>query len=352
MKVNAKKKIRKSTRRVYAILGALILVISIFVIIANLSHKIEISIKEKIYSYSSNLNYDYKVNLKPNEYINDKTLGMDYPAYVTDLIDNISLNLDYNYNSDKQTNIAYEYDILGKMQVVYTRDGEEQKIIENDEVIKDNKTGSSETNKIDIKENLLLDLKQENSMLKKFEQEMGMSISAKYKVILNVRIKTNVENENVDFEDKKIIEIDLGAKTTKIESPDNKSLSNSISKDEKTTIDNNNKVAIVIAAIFALVGIRMLIYVIQTRDANYIRNESKEEVNYILKTCNEKIVEIDNMPQEADISVVNVKEFDELIKLSEELFKPILYWENKEKEEYYFMVISNQIRYEYVIKRG
>ena len=33
------------------------------------------------------------------------------------------------------------------------------KIIENDEVIKDNKTGSSETNKIDIKENLLLDLK-------------------------------------------------------------------------------------------------------------------------------------------------------------------------------------------------
>ena len=48
---------------------------------------------------------------------------------------------------------------------------------------------------------------------------------------------------------------------------------------------------------------------------------------------------------------MDVREFDEILKVSEELFKPILYWNNDKEEESWFCVLGNNMVYRYILKR-
>ena len=76
-----------------------------------------------------------------------------------------------------------------------------------------------------------------------------------------------------------------------------------------------------------------------------------EELNKILRICQEKIVKVRNKPTIKQENIVEVKDFGEIIKLSEELFRPILYWESKE-EEAWFIVMSNDIVYRFILNNN
>lgn len=100
-----------------------------------------------------------------------------------------------------------------------------------------------------------------------------------------------------------------------------------------------------------IAGIGLIVLLIKTKNSNTIKNEYKMELNRILKGCEEKIVEVKEKIEVDGQNLVSVKEFEEIIKVSEELFKPILYWNNENEEESWFCVLGNNIVYRYVLKR-
>ena len=53
----------------------------------------------------------------------------------------------------------------------------------------------------------------------------------------------------------------------------------------------------------------------------------------------------------SEANLIEVKDFGEIIKLSEELYKPILYWSSKEEEESWFCVVTNSVSYRYILKK-
>ena len=57
---------------------------------------------------------------------------MNKVAYVTQLIDTIDFDINYNYNGDKVSNIKYNYSVIGKLEATYNRENEEQKIYFNE----------------------------------------------------------------------------------------------------------------------------------------------------------------------------------------------------------------------------
>ena len=95
----------------------------------------------------------------------------------------------------------------------------------------------------------------------------------------------------------------------------------------------------------------MIVLLVKTRNNNTVRNEYKIELNKILKGCDEKIVEVNSRIETSGQGLVDVREFDEVLKVSEELFKPILYWNNEKEEESWFCVLGNNMIYRYVLKR-
>lgn len=346
-----KNRMRKSTKIIVTLISFALLIYSLVALAGNFLISSDVNNKKEIYSYTNKFNYDYKVNLVQNDYTDTNILGMNENAYITDLIDFIDLNINYSYIPDKTSNIDYKYSITSKLVGVYTSNGEEQNIWNKDYVLVEEKNfNKASQNKIDIKENIKLDLKEQNNLVKKFEQKMSMQLKAKYIITLNVTTTTNIENENINNKYSTTISIDLGSKTTCIKGDNNKEEKQFATKDI-TVKKKTNKLQIVTGFITLILSILLFRKLSKTETTKLIRNEYRLELNKILRICQDKIVQVSNRIEINESNLIEVKDFGEIIKLSEELYKPILYWSSKDKEESWFCVVTNSVSYRYILKK-
>ena len=180
---------------------------------------------------------------------------------------------------------------------------------------------------------------------------MGMNIDAKYMVLLEVGTTTDVEGEKIENKHVSTINIDLAEKTTKIEGENNKEDKKYISKQIEEEIEVNI-FGIIIVVLIDIFTIGIIRYITKnTSPINRIRNEYRQELNKILRLCQDKIVQVSTQIDMQSERIIDVKDFGEIIKVSEELFKPILYWNAKDREEAWFSVVSNHITYRYILKK-
>lgn len=351
MRAVKKIKMRKSTRYFYIAIASIVLAISSATLFGSFLGGKTNKTKEEIYKYTNKFNYGYQVNLLPNKYIEENTLGMNETAYVTDLIDKINLDLNYNYTSDEKSTIKYTYSIKGVLNGVYTRDGEEQKVWTKQYTLKETTENTVIDEKFEIKESIPLDLKAQNKLVKDFEQEIGISVNATYNVILEVQTNTEIDGEQVANKYASSLTIDVGRKTTTLKGENNKEDTEYISKEieHQTGVSTASKV---ISAIFFVISIAMLQYITtKTVAMNKTRNEFRQELNRILRLCQDKIVQVSSKLEVDTTNVVNVKDFGEIFKVSEELFKPILYWISPRNDEAWFTVMSHGVTYRYILKK-
>lgn len=350
MRAKSKNRLRKSTKYIYFAIAVVLAVISSFNLLYNLSEDNMKTKTKQIYKYTNQFNYDYSVNLIENQFMQNTEIKDKTMAYVTDLIDNINLDINYNYLADTESNLEYQYSIIGKMQVVYTKDGEEQKIWEEEDVLLEREKTEKSDNKIEIKENLKLDLKDKNEMLKEFKQQMGMTIDAKYTVILKVNVNTQIEDKPVNVEYTPNIQIDLAEKTSKIVGENNLEDSEYISQEYKVN-SSKSTFMIILDIVLLFIAILIVKYVTKSKTIHTVKNEYRQELNRILKLCQDKIVQVSTKPMDNPDDIVYVKDFGEIIKVSEELFKPILYYYDNEKEEAWFSVMSSGTVYRYILRK-
>ena len=350
MKTKFKNKMRKSTKYAVTIVAIIVLIFSFINFIKTMQKENMKTFTKEIYKYTNKYSYDYKVNLISNKYMTNEEIKDKNLAYVTDLIDNIKLELNYDYSANKNSEINCTYSVVGLMQAVYTKNGEEQKIWEKEETLLNEKELKSASDNIQINEKIKLDLKEKNNLINNFKQQLGMTIEAKYTVKLKIKVTTDIEGKEIVDEIEPFINIDLAEKTTKIRGENNTENTEYISKDYKVT-QKSSVFKMVIDIILMIIAIYALRYVAKSKIANVVRNEYKYELNRILKICQDKIVQVSTRPNDEEIEVVYVKDFGEIFKVSEELFKPILYYNAKENEEAWFSVMSGKTSYRFVLKK-
>ena len=297
MRYHKKNRLRKSTKYSLIFLSIILLIFSVSDLINNLQKDNQNTIKKEIYKYTDKFNYDYKINLVKNKYLTDTDIENKNLAYVTDLIDNIDIDLKYDYLGSKQSNLKSSYSIIGKMQAFYNKSGEEQKIWDKEEILLEEQVGEISSDKLNINEHLRLDLKDKNKLLNEFKQQLGMTIDAKFTIMLKINILTDVEGKEISDEFTPVININLAEKTTKLAGENNIEKTEYISKEIKIT--EGQKIGfIILDLVMLIVAAALLRYALVAKVINQVRNEFKYELNRILKICQDKIVEISTKPND------------------------------------------------------
>ena len=350
MKTKSKSKMRKSTKYAIIVVSIIVLIFSFINFIKTMQKENMRTSTKEIYKYTNKFNYDYKVNLISNKYMTNDEIKDKNLAYVTDLIDNIKLNLNYDYSANKNSEIKCTYSVVGLMQAVYVKNGDEQKIWEKEETILNEKEITSASDNIQIAEKLKLDLKEKNELINNFKQQLGMTVEAKYTVKLKLKVATSIDGQEIEDEISPFINIDLAEKTTKISGENDLENTEYISKEYKIA-EKSSTAKMIGYIVLIIVSIVILRKVSTFKVANVVRNEYKYELNRILKICQDKIVQVSTKPNDEEIEVVYVKDFGEIVKVSEELFKPILYYNANENEEAWFSVMSGKTSYRFVLKK-
>ena len=101
-----------------------------------------------------------------------------------------------------------------------------------------------------------------------------------------------------------------------------------------------------------VISISILIYVLRNLFRGVKKDEYQSQKDKILKEYGDIIVETTSPVNFSDYQVIQVKNFNEMIDLEEELHVPILHFEPAIGEESWFMLIHDKILYKYVLKQG
>ena len=343
-----KQKLRKSIRTFYIVLAISIIAFCSATIFKKTIKKDTDDKREIVLTYTNKLNTTYNVDLKDNKFINEETLPMG-KIYVTDLIDKVNMKFDFLYDASKYTELTYSYSIVGVLDGAYSKNGTPQKVWEKEYILLDETESKKSSSTINIKENIPIDVSKYNDEIYNFEQILGMAITAKLNVQLRVNIDGKINDTQIKDNYVSDIDIELGEQTTAITGKLTDEIGDTLYK--TTTNNKNNTAVIAINAILIVVALAWLRHILtDTTNLNTVRNNYKFELNRILKSCEDKIVKLSRNVDLNGKEVIEVNDFGELIKLSEELYKPILYWNSSQKEEAEFFVITHNVIYKFVLK--
>lgn len=354
IKISKKIKLSNAVRMTLIIVSLAIFTIGSGNLIQILMNKPAI-IKEskEIYSYTEKFSQDTQVNLKENAFVKDRD-SFEGQSYLSDLISNIDLNLKYQYKDSKTTKITYTYKIEAITKSTYSNTKNDYDILNKTELLTKSQEETANSDDFNINESIKIDYAKYHQEIKNFKQQMGINADSYLYIKFTVNTKAMVESKEVENEYTSDYRISLGDKIAVIEAKDKDERTNSITSDI-IGISEQEKNYKAIALSLGLMFIALVIFVFvirKTEKLNSIRNEYKLELNRILRSCEAKLVHIEDLKQIDIEKATKVKDIEQLLILSDEALVPIYcYIKEEPEEEAYFIVTKYEQNYIYILKK-
>lgn len=348
---NENKIILKQWVQLFIVIIALVLFgISMWFVVKGLNK--EAGPRKELYSYNYNSKLDYKVFLKPNSFFTGDSIGMN-KQYISSLIDHIDVNPKYTFSSSKKLDYIYTYDVVAKVKGLYSEaDGKANEIWSKEYSISPIETKSGSGSTFTIDKNVSVDYNKFNQIMNDFRNKFGLSIDAQVDVILRINIQAGLMGQEKTYNDKNSIalQIPLLSQTVKLTSDFVNSGHDVVYAPQKVNDSNISLKELIIGIVLFIVSILMFIHfgrmlLRTTKKSEYVLN-----LNKLLKEYGDIMAESDNVPDLTRYDVVNIKLFNDLVDIEEELHSPIIYTEIRENLESWFMVFTNDTAYRYVLK--
>ena len=328
--------------------GLIILVVLLLIISLSLTFK-----KTYKINYSDSSDLDYKVYLKKNSHFDTQYLGKD-KQYISSLIDYIDADFTYNFSSEDDIDINYEYYILATLNITNV-DG--KSIYEKKEYLQNIKKATSDNNALNIKENVKIDYDKYNRIAKSFISDYDLTANANLVISLMVNVKGKNSNFDKTISDAGVIKLNIPLTTKTVDISMDYELSNNKNatlQQRETVIKNKalfiGGVIFIIVDILSIIGI--VVHIIITRDE---KEKYRVALNKILRDNERYISEtviterVEDMLKTRSLRIEVVKSFNALMDIRDSLNKPILYHEEKLGEEAVFYILSDHIGYIYVM---
>lgn len=344
-----KKRIRSSTKTTIFIVCGVLAIFSIIGLYSSIFKKKIEEKEEVVYKYSDKYKQEYIVALKENKYMENESLSKNQ-LYVTDLIKKLGLNFNYTYEGTNPEKINCTYSVTGKLKSTYSTNGIEEEIWNKEYVILEEKEKNTTENILEINENVDIDLRKYNDLVNDFVEKMQMAVSTKLYIEFKTNITAYVNGEMLLNQYTNQLEVSLGDKVTKISGDTEDSKEQVVNR--KIQVEKEvNPIVRVILLITLIISIYVIIKVQKgTKTKNKIINIFKLELNQILDACGDRIVKIDSGIKTVGVTIIELKDINELIKLSEELYKPILFYQVPNKKEAWFCLTLENETYRYILK--
>ena len=289
---------------------------------------------------NQNSNIDYKVKIFKNDFIKSDYMEKN-KTYITDLVDDIEASYDYTLHDNKKFDSTYKYNITYKITVNHNSTGKELWTEEAELV--SNKDVTPEKNTISIKDSTTINYDMINEKVKQFKLNYNIPIDASLDINLNVidtslnkviastglHTALNTEIIEINQNNQNSLQTDINAETSKKISP--------------ITIISTI-IAIVSLLYFALQLIRTINYNISQK------SYYEKAINKILKNYGDIVAELVNPVDLSNLNVIDVKNFDQMLDVEEELRIPIMFYETIKNSEGEFVIVTNELAYRYILK--
>lgn len=305
-----------------------------------LNKEIKIPIYEtqssEIYSYNNNASVDYKVYLKPNDLFRENALGPN-EIYIISYIDRINTNFYYKYDSMQGANIKGEYNIHASVEGL-TRKGENiVSVWEKEFPILQNRSFNSTDGSLTINEEVNLYLDQYNTFVKETIEATKINCDTTLTLIMDINL-TGTTDKGI-FEEHITPNIVIPLNTPMFEiTTNNIEEPGAIEKTIQVQLPINKNKVILYSAILGIATLGLIFLIFFTKSAPK-KDALEIALNKIFKKHGDRLVALSSS---IDISNARtVRSIDDLVRLADEINKPILYKYSEDYNEINEFFITN-----------
>lgn len=346
MKVKIYKKIRITT------IIALTLVLCISSVLLYKEYKAPKYKDEKyiVYNYGSNSNISYQVLMKPNTLNDGKAMGED-SIYITAFIDQIKAFYEYRFSGDLEASIQGSYDVIAEVEG-FSGEGETYKTIWKKAFVLHPKKPINVTgNEVIINKEVPISLEPYNLFTAQLIEASKIQSSVKLTVTMNVDLTAETAKGKVTEKMTPSLVIPLGTDYFEIikqqqEKP------GMIEETKKVQIPVNQKLVIILGSIIGLMLIAS-IYVIFFTVGTLGEDPYVKALKKILKNHGSRLVALHDDSEVTGAGMSMVKSIDDLVKIADELCKPIIYRYSPEYEKISkFYISDNNTTYLFDLRKA
>lgn len=302
---------------------------ALFVLICNLSAK------TKTFKLSETASVDYIVCLKDNEFYNEKFLVAD-KQYISNLIESIVANYSYNMDTSGKENFECTYSVNAILDI-YDTGTKKSLYTYTQNLLPENKILSSD-GKVLINEKLTIDYPYFNRVANRFIDTYALSGANASVLKVKLLVKTKYSEESVVA-----LDIPLTKHTFDITQSNQLASTQPVSESTKSSATVMEKISLIgivlsvcTTAIYSYKLIRKLL------DSRTEEQKYRSSVKKILGNYGEYINQTSDFQFKLDeYEIVRVNTFLDLLKIKEDLSRPILMIENKEKTNVVFAITDN-----------
>lgn len=308
--------------------------------------------KEELYTYSYNSNLSYRVFLKNNSFFTTKTLGMN-KQYIASLIDHIEVNAKYNFQSSKDLEYTYSYDMVATAKGSYSEsDAKAVEVWSKSYSILPSETKSGTGKTIAIDKTANVDYNLYNQVMVDFRNQFGLSVDASVDVALRINITGGLKGEEKTLQETSTMTLLIPLVKPTIEiKPDYVNNGGKTVYKELGAEDVHINIPLLVLGIALLL---FMVYMLKKMGSQLITTTKKSEyvmtLNKILKEYSDIIAKAENIPNLTQYDVIHIKDFADLVDIEEELHSPIIYNEIREDLECWFMIFNDKTAYKFILR--
>ncbi len=276
--------------------------------------------------------------------------------YISDIIDDISTDLYYEYTLSEKADIKYTYSVDAALKIIDETSKRELSDGANFNLVEDTAKEEKNVNKIEIAQNINLDYDYYNKMAKSVK-EMYSDKDSNINGYILLKLYINIETIHQDFDEPLNKDTSVEVKIPL--------LSNQVSIEKIS--DNNKKDSYVkhfspepAVELLLYVGIVLLILdtILFLLSVNFVIKTLPRKTPYclirdnILKHYNKIIVNSRKIPDLSGYNVIDCVSFKELLDAQKIIDKPIIYYEIIKKQKCIFVIINVTDAYRFILKEA
>jgi len=306
--------------------------------------------QDETVKYSEKASMDYEVKVFENNPLGI-TNNSKVDTYLSEVVDDISTNLTYEYILDKNANIIYTYKVVATM-ILKNADTDTVFYNNDYDLTSDITKEEHDTEKIIINQNINLDYDYYNEKAKNIEElSGGDKITGSLIIKMYVTTQTSLTNlKNVIINDN-VVEVEIPLLSNQV----SVDLISDINNDEKYLEEENPEL---LSRPLLCIGVLLLIFdvIFILLTISFILKTNPGKSRYavirddILYDYDNLIINMKSMPDLKEREVIKCESFNELLDAQKILEKPILFYEVVKNQKSLFIILGDDNIYQYTLK--
>ncbi|WP_352420630.1 DUF5305 domain-containing protein [Proteiniborus sp.] len=297
--------------------------------------------KIPLYSYNNKSTVNYKIFLKPNMLYPTNSLdeGM---IYLTEFVDYIKTTFNYEFSGDRAVNIEGTYDIVAKVQGFNMEKEQVMSIWEKNYTLVSQKNFNINDRTKAIKEEINISLDQYNDFVKQITEATKINCQTNLNVIMNINLKGSIDNNQIEESISPSIVIPLNTNMFQISGNTNIEKPGAIEETKQVQLPVNKNQVMFYGIILGVLVIVLALLIFFTEAIIVVKDPYEKLLKQIFKKHGDRLVALNSNPAVTLEGAVMVKSIDDLVRIADEVGKPIMYKYRPDYKEINKFYVTNE----------